>query len=483
MPPIGREEFGEALDGLDLEALTRFVADIHRACGATVERSGRRLRVSDGERTRELVVVDTVVDEDGAVAVEDEGGVADAVDVAALHRRLLYGIDRTTCATLVERHLGRPLDSFAGEVSRPQSVDPTLRAPEPTAERRTTGSSENDARPHVDGAGDVDSKPTDGESDGPSTGESGRPRRPSDGRLVVAVVLAVVLAAGLAGALVVGVPGTGGSGTEGPAPEATPSGSPDSTGADADGALERATLVDGTLENGLEPVSSNPRPDALPPGVNASGEIDEVTLAKRTVAHLSNGSYRLTLVVRESVDGRPNAFRRETVHVENATTHTVSTIHVGRFVTAPPELTPEESYANMRVRDGPSGPVPGGPYARAVDRYLRWYLSVSSSTVADVRTDDGTERVWLVLDGDPHPGVANTTGSALVDGRGVVREVHRRYDAPNERGVTVAVTLRIETEEHSVLDGRPERSEAGAPMRSRGSVRGVTGVPRPAHGV
>jgi hypothetical protein len=49
-----------------------------------------------------------------------------------------------------------------------------------------------------------------------------------------------------------------------------------------------------------------------------------------------------------------------------------------------------------------------------------------------------------VLEGDPFPGVVNTTGSALVDRNGVVREVHRVYEVPDRRGVTVAVTLRIE---------------------------------------
>ena len=445
VPPIGREEFGDALDGLDPKALARFVADVHRARGATVDRSGRRLRVNEDERTRELVVVDAA--ESGAVAVEAGSGFADAVDVATLHRLLLYGVDRATCAALVERHLDRPLDSFAGGIDRPQSAHPTLRASERTVGRPTTSSGENAARSRVDGAGNTDSNPADGWHDGPPTGGSGRPRRPSVRWLVAAIVLAVVLAAGLAGALVVSVPGAGGDGPPGSVSEGTPSEPPDPTEADADSALRRATLVDGTLENGLEPVSSDPRPEALPPGVNTSGEIDEVTLAKRTVAYLSNRPYRLTLVVRESVDGRPNAFRRETVRVENATAHTVSTIDVGRFVTVPPELTPEGSYTNVRVRDGPSGPVPGGPYARAVDRYLRWYLSVSRSAVANVTTEDESGTVWLVLDGDPHPGVVNTTGSALVDGRGVVREVHRAYDAPDKRGVTVRVTLRIETVE------------------------------------
>lgn len=441
VPPISRDEFRDALGGLDSEALARFVAEIHRARGATVERSGRRLWVSDGDRTRELLVVDAEMDESAPLAVENEGAPADVVDVATLHRLLLYGVDRTTCATLVERHLGRPLDSFAGEVARPRSVAPTPRRSERTERGRAVGSDENGGRPRVEDSGSADSTSGDGGVDrSPAEGASRSTRRRSDRRSAVAAVLALVLAAGLAGALIV-VPGIGGDGTS-----STPGGRPfeplDPTEAGTDGALERATLVDGTLENGLEPVSSDPRPEALPPGVNASGGIDEVTLAERTVAHLSNRSYRLTLVVRESVDGRPNALSRETVRVENTTAHTVSTVRVGRFVTAPPRLTPDESYANVRVRDGSSDPVADGPYARAIDRYLRWYLSVSRSTVADATTEDGT--VWLVLEGDPFPGVVNTTGSALVDRKGVVREVHRVYEVPDRRGVTVAVMLRIE---------------------------------------
>jgi hypothetical protein len=443
VPPIGREEFRGALGGLDPEALARFVAEVHRARSATVERSGRRLWVSDGDRTRELLVVDAGLDESASLAVEDGGAPADTVDVATLHRLLLYGVDRTTCAALVERHLGRPLDSFAGEAARPRSVAPTPRRSERTARGRTVGSGENSARPRLDDSGSADSTSRDGGVDrSPSEGSSRSARRRSGRRSAVAAVLALVLAAGLAGALVVGVPGTDGDGTSS-TPEGMPSEPLAPAEAGTDGTLERATLVDGTLENGLEPVSSGPRPETLPPGVNASGGIDEVTLADRTVARLSNRSYRLALVVRESVDGRPNALSRETVRVENTTAHTVSTVRVGRFVTAPPRLTPDESYANVRVRDGSSDTVADGPYARATDRYLRWYLSVSRSTIADATTEDGT--VWLVLDGDPFPGVVNTTGSALVDRNGVVREVHRVYEVPGKRGVTVAVTLRIET--------------------------------------
>ena len=96
------------------------------------------------------------------------------------------------------------------------------------------------------------------------------------------------------------------------------------------------------------------------------------------------------------------------------------------------------------VRTEPLGTDPDGPYADLLDQYLRWYLSVSRSTVAAETTVDGEPAVWLLLDGDPYPGVVNTTGSALIDRRGVAREVHRSYDDPDRPGVSVSVTLRVE---------------------------------------
>lgn len=161
MPPIGREEFREALRDLAPGALARFVADLHRARGATVERSGTRIRVTDGDHSGELVVpgrdagpaagqvvhpvpdpgtdpaTDLDTDADAVVAVvkdDDRSVVGDGefIDDAALHRLLLYGVDRTTCAALVERHLGRPLDSFDGEGSR-RSDDPGTATPAGTS--------------------------------------------------------------------------------------------------------------------------------------------------------------------------------------------------------------------------------------------------------------------------------------------------------------------------------------------------------------
>lgn len=265
----------------------------------------------------------------------------------------------------------------------------------------------------------------------------------------VTAVLALLSVAGVAAALGGGLPGASGDETaESRSPVDTTGGPEPAAAVNATTALERAELVDGTLENGLGtgssgPPSERPRFRRLPPGVNASGDVDERVVAERTVASLSNRSYRLTLVVRESVDGRPSALRRETIRVENATTYSASVAWAGRFVTGPPRLADGDVYAdgsdrfvrgpNGTVRSVTSGSRSDVPYATDLGRYIRWYLSVSRSTVVDVTTDD-LGSVWLRLDGDPYIGVVDTTGSVLIDRYGVLREAHREYENPTSPG-------------------------------------------------
>jgi hypothetical protein len=276
VPPIGRGEFEDAIEQLEPVAVARFAADLYRSRGATVEYTDRRMRVEDGDRVREFVVPEAVASTDRGVAV----------DPAALHRLLLYGVDRTPCAALVERHLGRPPRLVRGWVGN--------RGVGRADERRTAG-------PRSRRDSSEDSVQRVAEDDGPwDPGDrSGRRAAHFRGRpSALVAVLAVVLAVVLVAVFPAGLPGAGDGGESAPVSPAEPAPVEPSTG-DVAAAAERAALVDGTLANGLEPVVTpgSERAD-LPPGANASDTTNGASVAERRVVRRSNRSHRPTLVVR-----------------------------------------------------------------------------------------------------------------------------------------------------------------------------------------
>ena len=233
-----------------------------------------------------------------------------------------------------------------------------------------------------------------------------------------------------------------------PAAAGAPSASPASTDA--------ATPAPTATGAGLPPWVN------LPPGVARDGVADERTLAAAHARTVRSRSYRLTVTHREYVDGRPTAVRTETVVVEDGDRYASRIRGFGRLTERSLVLSRAEWYA--AGADGPrfrrpvdlttgrsADPVErvapgdgGARFAARVERYLVWSLSVRSSRVADVGRADGRSYLWLTYRGDDYAGVSAVNGSAVVDARGMVHELRRRYAVPDREGVTVAVTVRYE---------------------------------------
>lgn len=377
------EAFVAAVRGLDAERRTAFVAALWRARGRTVERVGpAELRLGDGRRlaTRPGVVADP----DLLVALDGRTGPG-VVDGERLHEIATYAVDRAALAALSERFFGRPLDALAtGEATGWRRVIPAV---------------------SVDGVAAV---------------------------LVVAVALVAVA--------VVGGGGVGGSGGAGGDAPATGSGTPTLTAA--------PTPTDG-------PAVTRDRP----PGVSPDGAIDEAALVAAHYDALAGRSYRVTLTYREFVadegnrsgaTGAPTAVRRETVQVADGR-YAARVTERGEFRSTPTSLVASDSYATatavvVRTDDGVARYDRRQQWAllNGQARLLGRFLSVESSAVTGTTTVAGESVVWLATDGDPWPGVANATGTALVGRDGLVHEVRRRYDDPDDPRRSVVVTLRVE---------------------------------------
>lgn len=188
----------------------------------------------------------------------------------------------------------------------------------------------------------------------------------------------------------------------------------------------------------------------LPPGVSADGDIDAGPLVAAHYEAIVDRSYRLTLTYREAVTGEPTGLRQETVWVEDDR-YLTTAVETGQFRTTPTSLITGDSYANattvaVRTEDGVAFRERRNPQALldGQTRLLGYYLSVESASIVGVMNVAGDSAYWLTTDGDPWPGVANTTGSVLVGQDGLVYEVQRRYDDPDDPEVAIHVTLRIE---------------------------------------
>jgi hypothetical protein len=253
----------------------------------------------------------------------------------------------------------------------------------------------------------------------------------------------------------------------------------------ATGAVPTASGANGTATDETRPPGGTTlpadHPATLPPGVGPEGVTDEDDLARAHARALEGRSYRLTLVHRERVDGRPTGVRRETVRVANASRYVSTVEGYGDLRREPLVVRDAAAYVNGSLRAERDAGVDGSAFGAAfsagvggdpadrVATYVRWFLSVEESRVVDVVERDGLRLYWLVLDGDSYPGVENTTGTALVDGTGLVHEVRRSYDYPDEDGVGATVTVRYDgldattVEPPAWYEGDVERSSEPPP--------------------
>ena len=272
-------------------------------------------------------------------------------------------------------------------------------------------------------------------------------------------------------------PETAAGGTDASADEVTPYGAGRSSDADAgagsgggpdgptgaseaavarlagSGPLPPATTVDGA--GGSAVVAGGIAAARLPPGVAPDGTVDESVLGAAHAAVLANDSYRATLTHGETLRGRPVGLRRETIAVENATRFAVTVEQYGRLAAGSQVVAEDPSFAtggrrvvlvrpnetyDYRLRASSGS---GGPIADRLATYVRWFLSVEDSRIADTTVRDGRRLYWLVFANDTYPGIVNTTGTALIDERGFVHRMTRSYEYPGRNGVVVTATVAV----------------------------------------
>jgi hypothetical protein len=388
-----RSRIDAALAGLDADGLAALVADLRAARGETVRREGRRVVVEGGptvhahdatgrlgrHHPRPAAPPDPAAV--GADRVVTNGPAADRPGVdgpAAVRRRLRYGLARATADALCRRHLGCP-------------VAPT--APDEAVDRGR--------RSAVTAA---------------------------------AGLLTAALAAG-AGATVGGDRGSG-VGERGGVAARTGRGVPaDDAGDDPYAGVALAGEATDT-----------------PPGVRPDGVDDADRLAAAHAAALADRRYRWTLTYREYYRGRLVAARRQTVTVAGPSRYASRVADAGPALGTVPTVG-GDVYADGRTRYEPTdegvertpvagGTAPGAGDESAVERYVdraarlvSWYLSVERATVGPAGAD---ATVRIEAEGDPWPGTASESTTALVRADGLVWRLRRSHRL-SERDVVVVV--------------------------------------------
>jgi hypothetical protein len=488
MPPLAPGELEAVLEAAAPETVAGFLGELEEARGRPVERVDDRTLLVGADRER-VVVAGGAADVAGA-AVEgsgtpDDGPGADrvvvagrpvdadavegrAVDAGALADALLYAVDRSTAEDLLDRWFDRSLEEFEG------SDGTTTR---PTVARSSTPVDDAGLRAGRGGetAGERGQRaagPTSSEvarsAAGSTSSEGGWPELSTGQPLALAGVVVLVAVVALAAWSGGAVPPVGSATPAGTAPGA-PTDSPDAGSYDASptpgtGGSDGRTTVDGVASTRRVPPDANASEvaGALPPGVDTSGTIDENELLAAHEAILRNRSYRVSVSYREFVNGTETALYTQSVDVRNATSRRVETTRLGRFAGSPPRLGSASGgelgvgFRSADARWKVASMTTSGPLLDDLVRYLQYYLSVESSRIADVRPAGDRSLVWLTTDGDPWEGVENASGSVLVTGDGLVRQVRRAYDRPGS-DVHVVVVIRVDDV------GWANGSTAGAP--------------------
>lgn len=418
------------LRALSTEERAAFVAALLAARGWAVEREGRLLTASRGDRRRRIAVGAPPEGEpvDEVVLLSSAGwrpwpldrerrarraGVS-VLDAAALRERLLYGLDRETARELLTEHLGPGVLAEA---------DP-------------------ESGPDTDTDSDSDSEPT--PVPGPDPGEGGPSWRSREVGAVLAVAAVATVAAVLGGGALMG----------------TPSGAAGAGG--APGTVTAAETPGGATET--RDVEEGP-----PPGVTADGLVSIEALTRAHLAAIGarpgmsmNASFagprfltgfdtfrsgfdaddRVTVAVRvESVDRyrieRRTSFPGGLVGGSEAT--------LERFADGDAEYRAVDNEAGRRFDRRPLSTVRGGPaeitgWTRSV---FPRYLNTTDSRVEWV--GNGSGPVYRVVAiGQPRRLDQDTRdyrAVAVVAPDGFVSSLTVSYDHPRT-GTTVRVTVR-----------------------------------------
>jgi hypothetical protein len=440
------ETVRDCLAGLDAAALTAFVVAVYDARGWTVEREGDAadlLATPPGaDRPRRLVVSC-----DDAVAVtvghEDEVTTLDADDIG---RMAWYALD----SAARERLFRDFFDADPGDFDAPSTADVSNDADEELS--RAAGGPAGNRERDPPGDRERDSRGSD-EADANGSGdEDGVPaRRAFAAGLVIVLVVAVVAATGPA------LTSSGMDGSEVNGADDTNSTPSDYSAAEA--ATRRLDTGWNATADGEDParpgvIAVSSAPDPRPPGVTAVGIANASALIDAHVAALDGQPYRLTVHHREFVDGAPTGFVAERTVVENDTHYRTDLRWVGTVRQDPRAVGNTSAFADGQVRyvrlAGEAGATvetelrPEDRIAARSERYIRGVLSGSDTRVVGAFERDGTTRVWIAVSRDAEAG-SETTGSLLVDERGLVHELHHEYVYRPSDGppVRVVVTMRL----------------------------------------
>jgi len=475
MPPVPAT-FRDALVELDGETFATFVEAVYDARGWETECVGddvvvsapgdpdrRRLVVRDAESDADLDAgdgADTAADRVVVPTLVPDAESGAVVDAADLLEMVLYAVDDADRTRLFERFFDGDPTAVDADASDGSTADRGSRADI----RPTTGS----ASPTSPGA-TATLAPTDDDGDGDGDGA-----RPSTRRLALGVSILVAL---VGVALVLG-PGVGvgpalspvaDTGGESGVADANATG----TNANAGGSGDADASASGARTTSLEPTA----PRTHPPGVDADGIANASALADAHEATLDGRSYRLSVVAREFVAGRPTAVARERTVVESPTRYRSDVRVVGTFRQEPRVVADASTYANGTQRfvrlsnatdingrigfdDESTGFEAAGrgwrsddiesdadPFANRTATYLRRTLYVENSTIIGTFERNETTHFWIRL---RRPEVPDTdaTGSIVVDQDGLIREIRyeRAYISIDSPSIRTVITLRITPE-------------------------------------
>lgn len=420
--------FRDRLAALDRETFVALVVAVYDARGWAVERVDGGVRVTPPN-----------ADDPRRLAVRRDGPSDGDIDAAAVHEMVAYALDPDDRARLCRQFFDCEPGAFEREASTASSAD----VPSETSAAERTGGrdavSEDSPTGASDGEGagdasDSDRTAADGRDDA-ATGQEGRDA------------------------------GETGDDTDG---DAT---GDDATGDGAAWSARRAAMVGLAVAVALAGIVTAAGPAltssegasetaAYPRGVEAAGVTDASGLAEAHEVALSGQSFELSIVHREYVDGELRGVAQERVAVASRNHYRSRVSVLGTVEHETMTVADGSAYANGTTRyarpiggrDTPESAEMRRTVPSAVDadrfvdrtkRYVQWYLSVDDSRVVETAERNGTTYYRIAFEGDPWPGVTETTGYARVDENGLVHVIHREYAPANTSGVRVEMTVRI----------------------------------------
>lgn len=466
MTPAPGPEFADRLADLDRPDFVALVAAVYEGRGWSVEAAPdgaadllatppaaddpTRIAVHHGDD-----VPTTGADADLTVtAARDDAVDADAAD---LREMVVYALDPADRDALCLRFFDCDPEAFAGDDEAGSDANAADAANEANA---TDDANAADAaaapEPTPASTPATDPTPDDGPeppADGVAPPADGADRDAAD-RLpasrTVALGLAILLL-GLGG-------GVSAASVAGPPLLA------DAPNASAGTGTPPATATESPAPAGFVPPSArtvDPPAEALPPGVDADGDVNARRLADAHGRALAQRSFHVRVVHREYVDGRPRAVGRERIAVEasgryRSRLRTVGTLEHEELVLADGPAYGNETARYVLPLGGRDVPESAAYRSSMVElapdddrivdrtqRYVRWYLGVEESRIVGVAERDGTTQFWVAFDGDPWPGATETRGMARIDEDGLVREIRRVYVPPGDPSVRVEVTVTV----------------------------------------